>query len=275
MNSTLRDNNSQSLCYWSYWSVFDDHGGGIGWCGAPCPMRRAQDFPWCHWTPLPGECLRLIPRAAAMVIDVACGPMAYKTQVLAYHLHNTNCWFLRWNEKEWLGWYRQRMSNIQCKDLMMLRFSNTKSIMLFKILSVDKALWVELDKLLDKRCESRSKCGYSLVLGPHRINGSPFFYLEEPLGDPAQQGLISLSLSLLSVHTQSLGLVTLGNSLEIQLNSWEWEKKKLRDAVDSSSPSASIVSVTKPLATAGTTSACLCVLQFYREQKQSLCTAKR
>jgi hypothetical protein len=182
---------------------------------------------------------------------------------------------LRWNEKEWLGWYRQRMSNIQCKDLMMLRFSNTKSIMLFKILSVDKALWVELDKLLDKRCESRSKCGYSLVLGPHRINGSPFFYLEEPLGDPAQQGLISLSLSLLSVHTQSLGLVTLGNSLEIQLNSWEWEKKKLRDAVDSSSPSASIVSVTKPLATAGTTSACLCVLQFYREQKQSLCTAKR
>ena len=25
--------------------------------------------------------------AAAMVIDVACGPMAYKTQLLAYHYH--------------------------------------------------------------------------------------------------------------------------------------------------------------------------------------------
>jgi hypothetical protein len=30
--------------------------------------------------------LRRIARAAAMVINVACGPKAYKTQVLAYHL---------------------------------------------------------------------------------------------------------------------------------------------------------------------------------------------
>jgi len=29
--------------------------------------------------------LRRITRAAAMVIDVVCGPMAYKTQLLAYH----------------------------------------------------------------------------------------------------------------------------------------------------------------------------------------------
>ena len=35
----------------------------------------------CHWTLLPGKCLRHIARAAAMVIDVACGPMAYKTQL--------------------------------------------------------------------------------------------------------------------------------------------------------------------------------------------------
>jgi hypothetical protein len=40
--------------------------------------------------------------------------------------------------------------HIQCEDLMMLRFSNTKSSMLFKILSVDEAPRVELDKLLDK-----------------------------------------------------------------------------------------------------------------------------
>jgi hypothetical protein len=35
------------------------------------------------WMLLPGECLQRIARAAAMVIDVACGPMAYKTQLLA------------------------------------------------------------------------------------------------------------------------------------------------------------------------------------------------
>jgi len=34
---------------------------------------------------------------------------------------------------------------------MMLRFSNTKSSMLFKILSVGEAPQVELDKLLDKK----------------------------------------------------------------------------------------------------------------------------
>jgi hypothetical protein len=36
---------------------------------------------------LPGECLQGIAWAATMVIDVACGPMAYKTQLLAYLLH--------------------------------------------------------------------------------------------------------------------------------------------------------------------------------------------
>jgi hypothetical protein len=33
-----------------------------------------------------GECLQSIARAAAMVNNVACGPMAYKTQLLAYIL---------------------------------------------------------------------------------------------------------------------------------------------------------------------------------------------
>ncbi len=42
------------------------------------------------------------------------------------------------------------MFNVQWEDLMMLRFSNTKSSMLFKILSVGEAPWIELDKLLDK-----------------------------------------------------------------------------------------------------------------------------
>jgi hypothetical protein len=48
-------------------------------------MQHAQGFPQCHWTLLPGECLQRIARAAAMVIDVACGlmAMAYKTQLLA------------------------------------------------------------------------------------------------------------------------------------------------------------------------------------------------
>jgi hypothetical protein len=34
-----------------------------------------------------GECLQRIARAAAVVIDVGCGPMAYKTQLSAYLLH--------------------------------------------------------------------------------------------------------------------------------------------------------------------------------------------
>jgi hypothetical protein len=45
----------------------------------------------------------------------------------------------------------KRMFNIQCEDLMMLRFSNTKSSMLYNLLSVGIALWVILDKLLDKQ----------------------------------------------------------------------------------------------------------------------------
>jgi hypothetical protein len=50
-------------------------------------MQHAQGFPQCHWMLLPGECLRHIARVAAMVIDVACGPIAHKTQLLAYLLH--------------------------------------------------------------------------------------------------------------------------------------------------------------------------------------------
>jgi hypothetical protein len=49
----------------------------------PRPMQHAQGCPPCHWTLLPGECLQYIARAAVMVIDVACGQMAYKTQLLA------------------------------------------------------------------------------------------------------------------------------------------------------------------------------------------------
>jgi hypothetical protein len=50
-------------------------------------MQHDQGFPQCHWTLLPGKCLRRIARAAAMVINFACGPIAYKTQLLAYLLH--------------------------------------------------------------------------------------------------------------------------------------------------------------------------------------------
>ena len=42
------------------------------------------------------------------------------------------------------------MFNIQYEHLMMLRFSNTKSGMLYNVLSVGVALRVILDELLDK-----------------------------------------------------------------------------------------------------------------------------
>jgi len=38
----------------------------------------------------------------------------------------------------------------QCEDLMMLRFSNTKSSMLYNLLSVDEAQMFLLDVVLDK-----------------------------------------------------------------------------------------------------------------------------
>ncbi len=42
------------------------------------------------------------------------------------------------------------MFNIQCEDLMMKRFSDTKSSMLFKILSAGEAPRLEFDKFLDE-----------------------------------------------------------------------------------------------------------------------------
>jgi hypothetical protein len=42
------------------------------------------------------------------------------------------------------------MANIQCEDLMMLRFFNIKSSMLYNLLSVGEAWCFILDKLLDK-----------------------------------------------------------------------------------------------------------------------------
>jgi hypothetical protein len=42
-------------------------------------MQHAQGFPQCHWTLLLSECLQRIAQVAAMVINVAYGPMAYKT----------------------------------------------------------------------------------------------------------------------------------------------------------------------------------------------------
>ena len=62
----------------------------------------------------------------------------------------TNCCFLRWNQKEWLGWYQQRMFNIQYEELMMLKIYNTKSSMLYNLLKLDEAWCFILDELLDK-----------------------------------------------------------------------------------------------------------------------------
>mgnify|MGYP000447019633 CR=1 FL=1 len=59
------------------------------------------------------------------------------------------------------------MFNIQCEDLMMLSFSNTKSSMLFKILSVGEAPRVELDKLIDKTTVQGLSVSRGLSAVPH------------------------------------------------------------------------------------------------------------
>jgi hypothetical protein len=87
-----------------------------------------------------------------MVIDVVCGPIAYKTQNLAYHLRRkplVDFWDGR-KKSDSDDINKECSIYIQCGDLMMLRLSNTKSSMLFKILSVGEAPRVELDKLIDK-----------------------------------------------------------------------------------------------------------------------------
>ncbi len=92
----------------------------------------------------------------------------------------TNCWFLWWNE--YLDDTIDKECSIQCEDLMILRFSNTKLSMLFKILSVGEAPRVQLDKLLDKTTvqslsasRGLSACGTSLLDGRY---GS--IYLKSP-----------------------------------------------------------------------------------------------
>ena len=59
------------------------------------------------------------------------------------------------------------MFNIQCEDNKMLRFSNTKSSMLDNLLSVGKALRVELDKLLDKATVQGLSVSRGLSAVPH------------------------------------------------------------------------------------------------------------
>ena len=67
-----------------------------------------------------------------MVINVACGPMAYKTQFLAYNLcRKPIVDFCDGTKKSDLDDIDK-----ECEDLMMLRFSNTKSNMLYNLLRV-------------------------------------------------------------------------------------------------------------------------------------------
>ena len=66
-------------------------------------MRHAQGFTRSHWMPPPGEDWRRITLAAALALVI---------------MTNVLC--------------------IICEDLMMLRFSNTKSSMLYNLLSVDE-----------------------------------------------------------------------------------------------------------------------------------------
>ena len=93
--------------------------------------QYTQGFPWCLWTPLPGEFLRRIARAAAMVIDIACGPIV-ENQLLIFAIGT---------KKSDLDDIDEECSIFNVKTLW---------IMLFKILSVGEAPRVELDKLLDK-----------------------------------------------------------------------------------------------------------------------------
>ena len=67
-----------------------------------------------------------------MVMDVACGPMAYKTQILAYHSRRKP--IVDFCD----GTKKSDLDDIdkECEDLMMLRFSNTKSNMLYNLLRV-------------------------------------------------------------------------------------------------------------------------------------------
>jgi hypothetical protein len=64
-------------------------------------MWRASPDAACSGLPLmPLD----IAWAADMVIDVACGPMAYKTQILAHHFSRKPIVvFLRWNKKRVTG----------------------------------------------------------------------------------------------------------------------------------------------------------------------------
>jgi hypothetical protein len=60
------------------------------------------------------------------------------------------------------------MCNIQYEDLMMLRFYNTKSSMLYNLLKADEASYFILDKLLDKSTLQGpsavvTECGFTLV----------------------------------------------------------------------------------------------------------------
>jgi hypothetical protein len=148
-NSTLRNNNSQPLCYWSYWSVLMTmaavSGHGHVACLARCGMLRTS----------PDASGR---RCRVSVCNVSPGRLPWSSMlhmdrwhtkhILSYHLHRNPivdfCDGMKKSDSDDRIW--QRMFNIQCEDLMMLRFSNTKSSMLFQIRSVGKVPRVELDK---------------------------------------------------------------------------------------------------------------------------------
>ncbi len=129
---------------------FDDHGCCIRWCGMPCPIQHAQGFPdatgRCCWVSVcnvsPGWLLW------SSMLPVDRNGLQNTTFSLPLTSKSNRC-FLQC-EKAWLGWYGQRMFSIQCEDLMMLRFSNTKSSMLYNLLGVGVALCIILDEWLDK-----------------------------------------------------------------------------------------------------------------------------
>jgi hypothetical protein len=141
-NSSLRNNNSQSWCCshagWSVlmtMAVVSDDAVHLARCG----MLRASPIAMLDATTrrvfvtyCPGSCHghRCCMWTDGLKNITFSLPLTLKTI----------CCFLRWNEKKWLGlgWYRQSMFNIQCEDLMMLRFSNTKLSMLDSFL-----VWVK------------------------------------------------------------------------------------------------------------------------------------
>ncbi len=149
-NSTLRSNNSQSWCYWLYWSVLMTmlavSGDAVHL--AQCSMLRASPDATgrCCWVSVCNVLPGLLPWSLMLAVDR--WPTKHNFQPTSYIKNQLMFFAMEWKRVTRMIW--RRMFNIQCEDPMMLGYSNTKPSMLYNLLSATVALWVILDELLDK-----------------------------------------------------------------------------------------------------------------------------